>query len=659
MSRKKNQKATQITQIKVSGGEVKLKNPNKRKKILIITGSVLLGIIAVLAIIGGIVYSPAKNTYKQAIAGKEKFELAQEQITAQDFNGAIQSLNEAGENFDASKESFDKIAWLKFTPYFGKQLKAVDSLLIAAINISDALDNIMDIGVEIFAVLETDGDSSFKSITEKQKAEILKKLYESPPDIQGAKAELDLAVMQIEQIPEEGLMGPIASAVAPIKEKLPMVKQIIEKGIPLIEIVPAIAGYPDEKTYLFLLQNNDELRPTGGFIGTYGILKVKNGEIQSFFTDNIYVIDDQAKPTLFVDPPDAFKKYIGSSQWFMRDANWSPDYPTTAEKVEEFYHLEGGEEENIDGVIAVTPVFIESLLKMTGPIEVDGIEFNSENFVDKLQYEVEFGFAEDGVSELARKDIIGRMSSILMDRVTNLPKNQWGELWEIFAQNVDEKQILLYIKDDEVQEKITDMNWDGSVKETVDDYVMVIDANLAALKTDKVMERNIDYNVYEEDGQLYGDLNVHYKNNGTFTKFTTRYRTYTRVYVPLGSELVESSGIYNNDKTVGGKPADPETFEEFDKTVFGGFISVEPAEEHTVHYKYKLPQSVQDQINSGSYYLYAQKQAGTLGHGFNFSFDVGQGIKDYKPLDLGEKNGNNEVHFNTNLTIDREFLINL
>ncbi|MBU0731523.1 DUF4012 domain-containing protein [Patescibacteria group bacterium] len=660
MPKKEINNRTQISRIELTPEDKKkLGLTGRGKKWMIGIGIFILVAIIAVAGVAGLSYGPAKAAYKAAMAGKQDFEYAQVEITNQNFDTAIANLESAGNNFRDAKKNLDKISWMKYIPYVGTQVEATDNLIIAAINISDALEQISDLGLDILAVVEDNEDASFDTISPEQKQEILQKIYESPPDIQGAKAELDLAVAQLEAIPDEGLMKPLADAIAPIKEKLPLVKQLIEKAVPMIEIIPSIAGYPEEKTYLFLLQNNNELRPTGGFIGTYGILKVKDGEMVSFFTDNIYAIDVPAKEYLFIDPPQPYQDYLGSTQWFMRDSNWDPGFPETAQQVEEFYHLENGPESQIDGVIAVDPVFIGSLLELTGPINVDDIEFTAENFVDQLQYQVEIAYVSQGVGELERKEIIGRMASTLMDRMMALPKSEWGSLWEIFARNVDEKHILLYLKDDEVQEKISEMNWAGEIKETMVDYLMVVDSNLGALKTDKVMEKTITYNVYEENGDLIADLNIHYKNNGTITNFTTRYRTYTRVYAPLGSELIESSGTMQNDRVHGSAATDPDVYEEHGKTVFGGFTAIEPMSEGDLHYKYKLPAEVVTSVNDGYYNLYAQKQPGTIAHPFLMTFDIGQNIQAFSPLDEGEEISNNKIQFNTDLRTDRRFEIEL
>lgn len=636
----------------------------KQKKIIIglLIAGLLLVVISALFII---LFPKLNNIYQEATQAKNDFSLAQNAIKNENFALAESSLADSEKHFNKANENISKIKWLEKIPLFGTQIKALDNLSLAGANITSSMQPIANLGNDIYGIVKVEGqETSFGAINKKKKEEILKKLSDSPEIIKESQLKLELAVKLIENIPDHGLIGPIKRGIEPVKENLPLLHQIVEKAIPAIEVLPSISGYPDEKTYLFLLQNNTELRPTGGFIGTYGILKVKSADITNFKTDNIYNLDNEAKKNnLNVSAPEPLAKYLNAKQWWMRDCNWSPDYPTTAKEAKYFYSAEGGEEKNINGVIAVTPLFIKDLIQLTGPIKIEDEEFTADNFIDKLQYMVEYGYLEEGISDAARKDVIGDMSSILMSRILDLPKDKWPEMWNLFVKNIDQKQILLNMNDEKLQQYIKDLNWDGSIKDvqyTGRDFVLIVDANLAAKKTDRVMEKNINYTVNKEGDDLIASLQIKYKNNGTFTNFTTRYRTYTRIYVPKGSELILSDGFYTNDRYLNGDPtaALVKQDDQFNKTIFEGFISVEPMSEQVVTLKYKLPAEISELIKNNEYKLYFEKQSGTMDYGLNFTFDIGRPIELAKSLDLPPKIDNNKVQFNTDLNIDRSININ-
>ncbi|MFA5318027.1 MAG: DUF4012 domain-containing protein [Patescibacteria group bacterium] len=121
----------------------------------------------------------------------------------------------------------------------------------------------------------------------------------------------------------------------------------------IINLLHSLLFEEQEQVYLILLQNNTELRPTGGFIGNYGILKIKEGRITSLYIDDIYNLDKLAEEKLEIIPPEPLRKYFNRERWFLRDINWSPDFSISAHRAWAMYLLEGGQEK-IDGIIAVT-----------------------------------------------------------------------------------------------------------------------------------------------------------------------------------------------------------------------------------------------------------------------------------------------------------------
>ncbi|MEI8097010.1 MAG: DUF4012 domain-containing protein, partial [Candidatus Moraniibacteriota bacterium] len=122
-------------------------------------------------------------------------------------------------------------------------------------------------------------------------------------------------------------------------------------------------------TFLVLLQNSDELRPGGGFLGQYAIIKTKNGEVLSTFVEDANLLDQRISAD--VPTPYPFERKIQLKRWKFRDSNFSPDFPTNAAKAEYFYRLAGGAEK-FEGIIAVNSLTFNNILALTGPIQIPG-----------------------------------------------------------------------------------------------------------------------------------------------------------------------------------------------------------------------------------------------------------------------------------------------
>lgn len=635
----------------ITAGVIRTKRSKRMRRF----GWWVSGIIAGIAIIGGILYimyrDPAQKIYANAVTGKEAFLAAQELLLNQDFVSAGASLQKAINEFTAAEENFEKFKLLTVVPWVRTQIHAIDDLLAAGVTTGRSLLSISRIAHEIISPLEKDDEISLATLTDEETAGLLQRIQEAGPDFVEAKNQIDVAVAHIDQIPDRGLLSKIGEAAQPLKQAVPQLQSAIDQAISGSQIIPWVAGYPDQRTYLFLLQNNTELRATGGFIGTYGILKVKNGDIKSFETDNVYNLDEPAKDYLDVEPPWPLTRYNAIRQWFFRDSNWDPHFPASAEKAIWFYEQERGPEKDFDGVIAVTPTFIQSLIALTGPISISGIEFNQDNFVETLQYQVDRGFLQAGLEESERKEIIGALSSVLLEDVISLPRSRWTELWEVFNRDIDEKHILMYTRDETVQAFIEKENWGGVITRTTGDYLGFFDANLASLKSDPVVDRNISYTVQRDSKNIIADVYITYSNTGTITWKTTRYRSYTRVYTPSGATLLTSEGPMVDCKL--NEVGSVEITEEYDKTIFGAFICIEPGETKTLHYKYRLPDRIYDQFDEGTYTLLVQKQAGAQNYNLSVEVLLQDAVRGAMAIDMNQQITHNDASFTGSLAKDR------
>lgn len=619
---------------------------------------VIVGILGILILWSLFYIAPARALYTNAKDGKNEFTAAEASLKVQHFTEAKDQLQKGVTHFQTAQEAAHKIQGPRFLPVIGRQIRAVDSLLQVGVQAGLGAETLVSLAEKVTAPLHADGNTSFASISSAQKRDVLAAIAQSAPDIQGAKAQLDLAVQYLDAIPEKGLLGPLASAVKPVREQIPQLDKGLENALPAVQVVPAIIGYPDSRSYLFLLQNNTEIRPTGGFIGTYGAVHFSNGEITNFTTHNVYELDNGAVGKTTIDPPAPLQKYLAADHWYFRDSNWSPDFPTAAQEALRFYDLESQTTGQFDGVIAVTPNFISSLMKITGDIKIGGSTYTADNLVDLLEFNVEKGYQVQGLSDVERKQVIGDLAQELFHRLLTLPQSRWSEVWKVLGENVTEKNLLMYLKNTEEQSFVQSSHWAGEVKATNGDYVYVVDANLASLKSDPGVKRSLEYSVDEQDGKLSATLTVHYKNEGAFNWKSTRYRTYVRIYVPQGSTLTSSSGFLTDDKLHNGKPTDPTVTDELGKTVIGGFTSIEPQEEGTLTLHYTLPSGLQDQMQNGQYSLLVQKQPGTDAHGLTLDIHAPRSIQSYSPAETGSTSGKT-AHFSTDLQQDRTFSLEL
>jgi hypothetical protein len=621
----------------------------------------ILVIVILSLIISGFLFFKFKNFYDLALAGKDGLQNSINAAKQKDFSGMEDNSTRAKDSFAALAAELDLLRnniILKNLKIGDKELADIDSLVRSAGLVSKALAETAVIGGQFDKISGGQLGTNFSQFTPEEKQSILKWIYESGPEFNGLKADLDLAALNLNNVQADGLLVPFRGKIEDVKGKLNQASDVLSKAVLVSRLLPAIAGYPKESTFLILFQNNDELRPTGGFLGTYGILQTENGDIARFDTHDIYHMDMpmEANNLLKIVPPAPIAKYLNRN-WYMRDSNWSPDWPSSAKQIVWFYNKENALlpaknqindfNGDFDGVIGITPDLVSSLLDLTGPVTVNSEQFNSGNFTKLLQYKVEQDLAAQNVTSWQRKEIIGKILEEMKKKLFNLDYRQWPAALDKLNKAVAEKNILFFLKDEGQENLAKDLEAGGEIKAADGDYLMLVDSNMAALKTDAVMQKSLAYQIEQRVDGLYGKLKVIYLNSGTKDWRTDDYKSYTRIYLPQGSELVSADGfVYEKAKT----------YDELGKTVVAGFIIVRLGKSTEINLEYKLPKNLADEFSAGSYDLYWQKQPGNRIKSVKVDVKALNEIKSYSPAEDAVLSGNNII-WTSGLKTDKEFKI--
>jgi hypothetical protein len=366
----------------------------------------------------------------------------------------------------------------------------------------------------------------------------------------------------------------------PVKEEL---KTDLDTVISLADSLLDTNGA--EKIFLILFQNNLELRPGGGFIGSFGILKVRDGNITHFAVHDTGNFDGRIPDT--IAPPYPMKETLNIPSWKFRDSNYSPDFSENAKWAEDFYHMGQGQEQ-FDGVVGVTANVLTSFLRITGPIEIDGFPgtYGADNAILDLEYQVEQGYLKQGIEFGERKSVMGILGLEILHRVKGLSLTQKYELFKVTLDDLHRKDVQLSFKDPALQDQVMASGWDGRLDGTwKDDYLLLVDANLNSFKSDYFMKRSYNYTVDLSKETPEAVLAVTYKHTAKEKSWLTKdYQTFLRVYVPEGGFLTE----------VTGNTSLPKAFGQFlNKKYFGVLVHVPLGTEKTVVFRYTLPKDIE------------------------------------------------------------------
>jgi len=357
-----------------------------------------------------------------------------------------------------------------------------------------------------------------------------------------------------------------------------------------------------EKNYLILFQNNYELRPTGGFISSVGLVKFKNGWFDSFTIKDVYQYGEKAP---YVQPPYPMQQILAPNNkdfsFTFRDGNFYPDLADSVKVMDQLWNV-AGNSDKIDGVITVNFSFLEQLIDVTDSIKVNGYIFDRSSLFENIEFTVN-NIDRHSIDDLKqRKDILKTIASELIKKVFYNP-SAWEAVFARIKESLDKKDIQMYFADSTLNEFVKNRGWAGQWPVPVGDFLAINEANLSTFKVNRYVTKNVNYSVkFTENnaGQLVGDAKLtvtinHYGSNNIPMSGT--YSGYLRTYVPFGSRLVSNLAdiIRSEDKN--------HYF-----AILGKIFKIPSHSSQTITYIYTLPANV---ISDNNYKLYVPKQSGT------------------------------------------------
>lgn len=402
-----------------------------------------------------------------------------------------------------------------------------------------------------------------------------------------------------------------------------------------------IVGHDRPRTYLLVFQNQTELRPTGGFMGSLAEVVMDRGAVKSVVVPGGGPYDFRNQLLARVQPPKPLQ--LVATRWEFQDANWFPDFPTAAQKINWFWSKAG--QPTLDGVIAVNASLMEKLLTVTGPIEMPayGKTITAENFLMETQKAVELEYDK---TENKPKKIIGDLMQEILTRIKSGTSEDWLKLVSVLGDAIAAKDVQVYLADADGEAMVERLGWSSQIKPTDGDALAIVEANIAGQKTDAVIDERVEHEVaIQEDGSIVDTVTLQRTHNGQHGELFRGANNvaYVRLYVPKGSELIEATGFHTPSSTYFKQPssedaadpdvtrlvrtatspvADVDVSEEFGRTAFGGWVQLEPGHSQATTYRYRLPftafdlsrslasQRPEDAARRAAYTLLLTSQAG-------------------------------------------------
>ncbi|HEX8965804.1 MAG TPA: DUF4012 domain-containing protein [Patescibacteria group bacterium] len=568
------------------------------------TRKVLLGVVGVLIVLGifvilGIILpgiklaSQAKVTYAAAKKVADAAKL-------QNVEAASTELTNTKAEMVKLQRDVASMGYLAFVPIANWYYSDAVHLVNAGLAGLDGGRVLVDSVAPYADVLGLKGKGSFTGGSAEQRIQTAVTTFSKiAPNIDKLSGSLAIMQKELDQVnpnhyPSIFGGGKIKTTLGQAKTIVDDANIFVSEATPLIKVLPEMLGEPTEKKYLVLFQNDKELRPTGGFITAYAIMRFDHGVVHPDGASDIYTLDDTVpnKPLA----PRILAKYLPEvPRWNLRDTNLSPDFVTSMQQFDKLYQTAGGYSK-VDGIISLdTYPLVNAIDILGGSIDVDGQTFTTKNDprcnCANVIYELEAASDKPvNYVRTQRKGIIGDLMLAIMSKaLSSSPKVYWGPLFQAMLNNIEQKHVMFYVYNTDAQSGIEALNAAGRIKSFDGDYLHINDANFGGAKSNLFITESVDQNYQiQSDGSITKTLTINYKNPYAPSDCNLErgglclnavQRDLVRVYVPQGSQLMSSDG--SEVKMM--------TYDELGKTVFEGFITVRPQGAKTYTLTYKLP----------------------------------------------------------------------
>lgn len=431
-------------------------------------------------------------------------------------------------------------------------------------------------------------------------------------DIRQVEADVAQASEQVNALRPADLQfdARISKAVAAFHTYLPFLQTILRTVNQLLPVLPALLGVGAPAYYLVEILDSTQLRPGGGYIKDYGLATLLGGQLSTAHVANAVLLDKSFAETGQTLPyPPAYRWFDLSSSWSLRDSNLDADFPTAAAYAEQNYRLEGGKVP-LQGVIAITPAFMEDALAITGPISISELHqtVTAQNLLSLLHYyELGPGYQGSGIltsdGHLTPSRYFAELlAEHFLASIRQLPSVLLPKLSQMLVTALHTKDLQIYFNASPAESLLQLFGVGAQIQAPAGDSVLVVDANIAGNTANQFITSTLNDQVtIDSSGDAIHRTTIRYAWSKRGSVYGPPvYRDYARVYVPPGSALQAQQGWQPRG-----------TSSSFNREVWAGFFTLSAGQTRTITLTW-TEKGVAQKDGTGWHYQYlVQRQAGS------------------------------------------------
>lgn len=542
----------------------------------------------------------------------------QTSIFSTEASTSQKKIEQIGDNIDRVSNSIGNLQWA--FKLVGKETlyENISQLLLSTQYATDGANNMLGAITPLTEYMrEFEPSIDFGSSTPKTTREYtqyLNEINENSYKVKESAYKVSLANGIMNQVNINEFPSFTRDSISSIKDLVANLNTGTDTFQDIVVFLPELLGVKERQRYLILLQNESELRSTGGWLTSYGVVGIEGGQIRELFVDDIYNADGTLKVQgKTFAAPKSMQQALGITNWPFSLINWYPDLTETQASAEPYIEALG-KGNDLDGVITIDISFIQKLLDEWGGIEVPG---ETEIITSTNLYSKIFQMHEDFTPGSTQKTtFLADLANQIITKLFSMNITDLMGMGSVFEESLNEKHLQATFKNTNAYNFFNEKAWAGALDSRYNEAPIAIDWNWGGNKANLYLSKNYNLTVNIQDPDTIDfTYSISTENSSKTTMYPEgNYINYQRIYIPSNATVLSVKGMNENKF---------DTYKESGFKVIGGWFNVPIQSTNTLEITYRITRS-SNSINfplevSGTnifFNLDIFKQAGETSHAY-------------------------------------------
>jgi hypothetical protein len=368
-------------------------------------------------------------------------------------------------------------------PYLGRPFEIARGATSAADDVGrDGIPALLDVADRLDPAKLRTGPSSVD----------LQPLIEEAPKLRAASDTLHRAIDALDAVPRSSWLSQVDSVRISLETTLRSISGYVDAGARSAQALPEILGADGPRRYFVGLQNEAELRGSGGLPGAFAIAVADHGQVRFTHFESDSTLLPRSSDNQILTGLDFGKDYdqsygaSGPTQLF-QNSNLSPHFPYAARIWAAMWAKHSGE--HVDGAVALDPQVLANFLAATGPVPTKhGVTLSSQNVVALTEQQEYALFSDQAQRKRFLVDVLHEVSDKILDG-SAAPIN----LVRAMSRSASEQRVFLWSSDPATEKLITQTDYAGVIPDDDRPFVGLVLNNLVGGKLDYYLHRSVTY----------------------------------------------------------------------------------------------------------------------------------------------------------------------